>query len=425
MRELNDWLALSLFTTLPLKLRLIMRRPIRILHLRASNFLGGPERQVLQYAEYERKGPAELIIGTLLGETEGREFARSAEARGLQVFALPSERCGDIGALRRSVAYLREQAVRLICTHGYQADVLGTIAGRLTGVPVACFLRGWTGEDWKVRIYEGLDRALLPLANRVVCLSHTQAKQLALRNCLAMKVRVVCNAVEARSITSHYRSEARRMLRSRLGLPAESIVVATAGRLSPEKGTAHFLESIRSIVHTFPKAHCVVFGNGPMRVELEKRARQLDLAPNIHFAGFVPSLADLLPGIDVIVNPSLSEVMPNVVLESMAAAIPVVATDVGGVAEIAGQKKALALVPARDSMAISSAVSELLHDPAYAAELGRVGQRRVLDAFSPSIQKSQLRALYRELIPELQEQEFEVNKREAGSKPVSDRVACV
>ncbi len=383
---------------------------IRILHLRTSNFVGGPERQLLRYGEYEREGPFELIFGTLVDEREGRDFARAANERGFQVLTLPAGTIGDIGALSRLVRYVRNQSTALICAHGYQADAFGMLAARWCRIPIACFLRGWTREDWRVRAYERLDRALLPLATRIVCLSRTQASEIGLRRSLASKIRLVSNAVEVRSISAEDRTEARRRLRLRLGLPNESPVVASAGRLSPEKGTAYFLRAIPMISRSFPAAHFVVFGSGPLRAELEELAQTLGLGTTVRFAGFANDFAELLPGIDLMVNPALSEVMPNAVLESMAAAVPVVATDVGGVAEIAGPEKAIALVPTGDPAAIARAVSELLRDPRRLSELGRAGQRRVGEAFSPAVQKAQLRALYQEMLPRLAASTTEVQR---------------
>jgi len=378
-----------------------MSHRVRILHLRTSNFVGGPERQLLRSGDYEREGPLELIFGTLIDESEGREFAGAVQEAGLKLLRLPAGTIGDIGALSSLVGYIRAHSIALICTHGYQADILGTLAGLRCCIPIAWFLRGWTGEDWKVRLYEKLDRTLMPLATRVVCLSNTQADQLASRRGVARNIRVVHNAVEVRSISDEGRRELRLRLRMRLGLPNESHIVATAGRLSPEKGTAYFLQAIPMIAKCCPMAHFVIFGSGPLKAQLEETAQRLGLGLSVRFAGFVPDFTELLPGVDVMVNPSLSEVMPNVVLESMAVGVPVVATNVGGVAEIAGPDEAIALVPPAEPSAMARVVSDLLHDPDRIAELGRAGQLRVRGAFSPTSQQTQLRALYQELVPDL------------------------
>ena len=376
-----------------------MSQPVHILHLRPSSFVGGPERQLLHYAELDRAGLTETILGTFVGVHEGREFLEAAEEHGFQTLALPTGSLGDYRATFALMRFLKEREISLLCTHGYQADILGGIAGLARRVPVACFLRGWTGEDWKVRVYELADRAFLALAKRVVCLSQTHASRLARYRVLRSKLRVVLNAIESRTIGEDQRLRLRQEVRARLGLPANCMVVASAGRLSAEKGTVFLLRAVPELQRQFRDARFVIFGSGRLRGQLEGMAKGLGVSAAVLFAGHVPDFPLLLPGIDVLVNPSLAEQMPNVVLEAMAAAVPVVATAVGAVKEIAGDADTLVLVPPADAAAIVRAVRDLLLDPVLAGAIGRAGQKRVQEAFSFARQGMQLRALYEELIP--------------------------
>jgi succinoglycan biosynthesis protein ExoA len=379
-----------------------------VLHLRASNFVGGPENQILLYAECERSGPISTLIGTFVGRQEGAEFLETSKRHGLETLRLPTGWMGHVRAISSLLDLLSERRVSLVCTHGYLADLLGTLAGRLRGVPVAWFLHGWTGENWKVRIYEALDRAFLPLASRIVCLSNLQAGRLAGRRSQGAKVRVVVNAVETTSVDGGDRALARQDLCRRYGLAENSALVVAAGRLSPEKGTENFVRAAPRVRERFPAARFIVFGDGPLRTELEGVARAACPNGEVLFAGHVKDFRRLLPGADVLVNASLSEEMPNVVLEAMAAGVPVVATNVGGVAEIAGnpgpepgRRDGLILIPPSNPAAIADAVSDLLSDSACAKEQGHAGQQRVREAFSPDRQCAALRALYEELIPGL------------------------
>jgi len=372
---------------------------LRILHLRPSNFVGGPERQLLRYAELDRAGLTETILGTFVGVHEGREFLEAAEKHGFQTLALPTGSLGDHRATFALMRFLKEREISLLCTHGYQADILGGIAGLARRVPVVCFLRGWTGEDWKVRAYELADRAFLASAKRVVCLSQTHASRLARYRVLRPKLRVVLNAVESRPLGEDQRSRLRQDVRARLGLPANCTIVASAGRLSAEKGTMFLLHAVPELQRQFRDARFVIFGDGRLRGQLGEMAGRLGVSVAVSFAGHVPDFPLLLPGIDLLVNPSLAEQMPNVVLEAMAAAVPVIATAVGAVKEIAGDDNTLISVPPADAAAIAQAVRDLLLDPSLAGAIGRAGQKRVQQAFSPARQGSQLRALYEELIP--------------------------
>ena len=128
-----------------------MSENFTVLHLRASNFVGGPENQILRYAECERSGPISTLIGTFVGLGEGTEFLEAAKRRGLETLALPAGPLGDLRAVWALTRFLGERGVALLSTHGYRADIIGTLAGRLSGVPVVPFLRGWTREDAKVR----------------------------------------------------------------------------------------------------------------------------------------------------------------------------------------------------------------------------------------------------------------------------------
>jgi len=375
-----------------------MGQPMRILHLRASNFVGGPEKQLLSHAKLEHGASFEVVLGTFIGEREGRQYLAAIEKQGTPSLALPDNIFGRDNAVSVLVRALRERSIALLCAHGYKADLLSTLAARRAGIPVAWFLRGWTGEDWKVSAYEVLDRLCLPLATRVVCLSETQGKELSRRRALRHKVRVVANAVEVPEISPQQRTAARRELRAKFNIPEDAPIVAIAGRLSPEKGATFFLQAIPEIIRGHSLTHFIVFGDGVMKSRLVDLAIELGGSARVHFAGFLSDFRELLPGVDILVNPSLSEQMPNVVLEGMAAELPIVATAVGGVSEIAGEEKTIELIPAGKPLAIAQAVVGLLDQPARAALLAQSARRRVQQTFSRAGQQQAFHALYAELL---------------------------
>ena len=399
-----------------------MSGPVRILHLRASNFVGGPEKQLLAYAATERHGAFQMVFGTFVDNSEGHAFLEAIENRGLPSLALPSRLLARENAFSRLRLALREQEITVLCTHGYKADILGILAARAVGIPVACFLRGWTGEDWKVHGYETIDRAILPLATRVVCLSETQAARLTRQRSLARKVRVIPNSVEFRDLTSSQRIFARQRVCTRLGIPDSAPIISMAGRLSPEKGAFFFLKAIPEILARHPLAHFVVFGDGALKQSLVQLTSALGITPQVHFAGFTPNFRDLLPGLDVLVNPSLSEEMPNVVLEGMAAGMPVVATNVGAIDEMAGPERAIEVVPSGQPLAIAHAVIGLLDSPRRAGDLGQRARRRVQREFSRARQQKCLLGLYQELIPGLPPQALSTTTEERGSRLLEEPI---
>ncbi len=368
---------------------------IDVLHLRASNFVGGPERQILRYADHERGGRLRVAVATFVdrSEGEGKALLAAAAAQGTEALPLDGGGWRDLAGLRQLTALLRQRRVRLLCAHAYRADLLGSWAARRAGVPIAWFLRGWTGEDRRVRAFEALDRHFLPRADRVVCLSQGQRERVLALGIPAARVRVVPNVVEPQPTG---REEARRQMQQRFGLRPEAVWVGAGGRLSPEKGAADLLAAAARLAR--PDVEFILFGDGPLRAELEARARQLGRAA-VHFAGFTPDLRTLLPGLDLLVNPSHREEMPNIVLEAMAAGVAVVATAVGGVAELAGDPAAVRLIGAGQPETMAAAIAEMLDNAEHRNAWAARGRRRVAAAYAPACQRDALRALYAEFLP--------------------------
>ena len=369
-----------------------------ILHLRGSSFVGGPEHQLFNYAESEREGAFQIRLGTFVGPEEGSEFIRLAQARGYHILSLPCGTTGFRSALPVLVREMRIGRVDLLCTHGYKADILGVLAARATGTPVACFLRGWTSENARVRFYEAMDRFIVPFAQRIVCLSDHQALRLRKRRVLASRIRIVQNAVDLPDLSAENTARIRNRIRGLFGFPVDCPLIASAGRLSPEKGVHVFLDASAAILESYPETRFLIFGDGALRGELESKSRCLGLSDRLRFSGFVTELRELLPGLDVLVNPSLSEEMPNIVLEGMAAGIPVVATAVGGVSEISGIVQAVKLISPGNPKSLVEAVSFMIQNPNAARELAIRGRARVQQAYSRALQKVQLQTLYRELL---------------------------
>ncbi len=366
-----------------------MPDPLRVLHLRASNFVGGPERQILSYCALESPG-IHQSLAVFVGPSEGTAFLERATSQQIEAVALPTATPAAIAAL---VRYLREEKIDVVCSHGYKADIVGLIAARRTKTRLIPFLRGWTGEDAKVRLYERIDRATLSFADRIVALSQTQADELEASGIAHEKIRMVRNA-GGFTLAAESRSDARQALADRYGITPQDLVIACAGRLSPEKGTRYFLEAAGEIADALPQARFLVFGDGALRASLEQYAASTHVADCIMFAGLVTDFPDLLPGLDLFINPSLAEQAPNVVLEAMSAGVPCVATAVGAVPEISGESGAMLLVPAANAPAIAAAAKRLLFNPELARQTASSAYQRVVEEYCADRQHHDLEELF-------------------------------
>jgi glycosyltransferase involved in cell wall biosynthesis len=161
------------------------------------------------------------------------------------------------------------------------------------------------------------------------------------------------------------------VLRRELGIREGELVIGTIGRLMEQKGMAYLLQAFAVLVRRRGDVKLVIVGDGELRHDLERLAERLEVSERVVFAGIRKDVPNLMRLFDVFALPSLWEGQPITVVEAMAAGTPVVATDVGGNAEILRHGEFGVLVPPRDENALAEAIGALLSDPARAGALGR------------------------------------------------------
>ncbi|WP_238537743.1 glycosyltransferase [Zavarzinella formosa] len=353
----------------------------RIVHLTASTFFGGPERQMLGLAEHLRPD----IDTTFVSFSEnGRcedflRHVRQAEFTGVELDH-------DSPAFRQSI---RDISVHLVdadvlFTHGYKASLLGRIAARRAGVPVIGVSRGWTAETWKVRLYERLDRWNLKRLDHVVCVSRGQAEKVLRTGVNPRQMTVIHNSARLADF------EPRRSTRPRM-------TVLAAGRLSPEKGFQLLPAIAEKVGRVCPEVRFQMAGDGPLRANIETEASKRGVTDRIEFLGFRSDIDRLMSEADVLLLPSFTEGLPNVVLEAAAAGIPSVATRVGGTPEAIIDGQTGWLVPSGDVNTMSEALIRLAKDPARRSAMGDAARENAEANFSFAAQAS----AYRQLIDRL------------------------
>jgi glycosyltransferase involved in cell wall biosynthesis len=320
-----------------------------VVHLTASPCFGGPERQMLELGR-ELRGECRSAYISFLEEGRGWEFIREAERRGFAAFALTHDTPRLLAALKELTALLRKLKATVLCCHGYKAGILGRGAPRRIGVPVIAVSRGWTGESLRVRAFEFLDRMNLRWMDKVVCVSEAQAEKVRRAGVRDDRITVIRNAIRPERFADPdpaCRGQLRRMFPG----PGPEWIVGAAGRLSPEKGFGVLVDAAAEVVKCSPHTPCaehrhtecadyipsvgfVLFGDGPLRESLATQIAARGLEGKFVLAGFRSDLDRFLPHLDLFVQSSFTEGLPNVVLEAYAAGVPVVATAVGGTPEI-------------------------------------------------------------------------------------------
>jgi glycosyltransferase involved in cell wall biosynthesis len=323
-------------------------------------------------------------------------FVAAARAAGVEVDVIGERFRFDprvLGELRRVVG---RRAPDVVQTHSVKSHFLARLAGLGRGRAWVAYHHGYTTTDLKMLAYNRLNRWSLPAAERVITVCGPFAERLTREGVRGERISVRHNAVVAPPPADE---DERRALRDKLGAGEGTRVVLAVGRLSREKGHEDLVRSfgILGKLHPELNVRLVVVGEGPERERVEAEARAAGMLGRVVFAGHTANVRPYYAAADVLALPSHSEGSPNVLLEAMAAGLPVVATAVGGVPEIATDGVDALLVPARDPALFAAALGRLLTDEALADRLGRAAAARAVAEFSPESYARGLVEIYRDL----------------------------
>jgi glycosyltransferase involved in cell wall biosynthesis len=367
---------------------------MHIVQLMASPFFGGPERQMLGLAQAL---PRDYRTSFVSFPERGlcRPFLEEVQRRGFRGIELKH----NFPQVRRSVdevaRLLRRLRADIVCCSGYKPDLIGWLAGRRAGIRTISVSHGWTGATWKVRFYELLDRLALRWMDAVVCVSEGQAVKVRQTGTPWKRVHVIRNAVSLGPF-GEPNPAYRRQLMSFFRTPRRRIVCA-AGRLSPEKGFANLVEAAELVAKSDPDIGFVIFGEGPLRGQLTRMISERNLRDHVVLPGFRKNIEDFLPHADVVALPSYTEGLPVIVLEALAARVPVVATAVGGVPEVIENGVNGYLVPPGDPPALARNITKVLSNDEQRRALASRGRQCVEERFTFATQCGLYQQLFERL----------------------------
>lgn len=248
----------------------------------------------------------------------------------------------------------------------------------------------------KRRVYRWLYRLTAGLVDGFITVSD-QVRDALLRQIgpIQNKIVTIPNAVDVRR---HKQTGDKETLCRELGIETNSHLVATAGRLTEQKGQRYLTEAAADVVPSRPNTHFLFAGDGELAEELLAQVQQAGLSENIHFLGSRSDMPDLLAAIDIFVLPSLWEGLSIVLLEAMAAGKPIVATAVSGTNQAMVSGRTGLVVPPRDSRALAEAILALLSNPMEAQAMGQAARQHVILNFGAQKQAEEHLALYRRLL---------------------------
>ena len=299
--------------------------------------------------------------------------------------------CGMVGLIRR-------ESPQIVHTHLFKSDFHGRLAARIAGVPVVVStlhsIDPLAQERSLGRLYGWTAR----FADRVIAVSEDVRRFHATHTGIPEeKLVTIENGVDIHRFAGL--ESAGRSVRKELGFD-DALVFGVVGRLTPPKDHSTFLKAAALILKKVPKARFLIVGDGPLRKALEIQAQKTGLANAVIFTGLRKDVPALLAALDVLVFSSLWEGLPVALLEGMAAARPIVATNVGGIPEVVLPNKSALLVPPGDAHALAQACLRLASDSTTRHSMGQAGLERVVARYSIGAMIDHTVALYAKLLQE-------------------------
>ena len=267
--------------------------------------------------------------------------------------------------------------------NGFNAEVLGRVAGRLARVPALIVWKHNCGDLKRRLRVRVMDRLLDPATDYYFGVAFGQVPylvdDLGLRG---HKIRIIRNGVDPTAFATDSGARDAELAAS-LGIAADDRVVAILAVLRPEKDHATFLRAGRILLDREPRARLLIVGDGPCRASSEALAAELGLGDRAVFAGMRSDVARILGLADVVALASFTiECFPFSILEAMSAGVPAVCTAIGGLPEMIEDGVTGHLVPPRDPAGMADAILRVLHPEDRAAEMGAAARRRLEERFT-------------------------------------------
>jgi glycosyltransferase involved in cell wall biosynthesis len=361
----------------------------------ATDAIGGPGKGLFHFLEHAPTDAFDYILCNFkLQNRPMGQFVQEASRRGLHLMLLPQRAAIDPGMILEARRVVREHGINVVQTHGYKSNVLGFFLRLFSRTPWIGFAHGYTDDNWKVRLYNRLDRFVLRCADRIVTVSDSMQNMLIRNGVEQKRIRLIYNAVDLPDRQCTFDGAS---LSQAHGIASGRKIVGVIGRLNPEKGQLVFLKAMRQVVTACPDVVALIVGDGQDRDALERYTHEHGLSDRVIFTGYQDNVLDYYRILDLLVVPSLSEGLPNAVLEAMSFAVPVLATRVGGIPEIIGDGNGV-LVEPDDPQALADRMIELLSNEGLRASIASKGRASLYPRFDPRHRARQIVGLYEELL---------------------------
>jgi glycosyltransferase involved in cell wall biosynthesis len=349
---------------------------MRVAQVNLQRDAGGAERHVFLLSQGLQRSGVQVVVCC---HPDGW-LKTTCEAAGLETRSVQTANQLDLTAAWKLASRLRAFRPDVLHLHTPKDYLSGTVAARLLGRSKVVLTRHMLLplKPMMKRVYSK--------SNATICLAEGIRERLAADGIDARLLHRVQPGIALEEFDNARTQSLRNAIREAWGVSQDDVVIGCVSRLVEGKGHADLLNAFRKLLssaedqpNSLPsfRVRLIVIGDGPLRPSLESQAEALKLREFVHFTGFCNDVPAELAGLDALVLPSHSELLPLSLLEGMASSLPIIASRVGGIPEIVEHGVTGLLIEPRDIDSLANALSRAVNEAALRTRLGQAGCEQV------------------------------------------------
>jgi glycosyltransferase involved in cell wall biosynthesis len=346
---------------------------INLLYVITKLELGGAQKQLLSLITHLDKTRYNIFLFTA---SQGLLMEEASVISGLTVkksrfLERPINPFKDILALLEIKRFIKENNIQIVHTHSSKAGILGRWAAKLSGVKIIIHtVHGWPFHDYQAKFLSGffiwLERRAAQFTDQLIIVSNHD-RQIGLKSRIGsdIKYRLIRYGVEYdkfNALDKNFRKE--------LGIKDNELVVGMIASFKPQKCPQDFIQLASSVSRDLPNTKFILVGDGVLRKKTEQLINKYNLQKKVILVGWRRDIPEILASLDIFVLTSLWEGLPISALEAMAASLPVITTNTGGVSEIVEEGKNGFLIYRKDTQSMSDKLISLLKDSNIRKQMG-------------------------------------------------------
>ena len=369
-----------------------------VLHARVvTGAGGGPDKTILNSPRFLKPLGYDSLCVYLHpeGDPGFEELRARAASLDAELIGIPDGGLTDLSIVPKLLKLCRERNVTIWHGHDYKTDALGLLLRQRHEMKLVSTVHGWGVRSRKTPFYHAVDRASLRRYDRVICVSEDLRRECQAARVPLSRLSEIENAID---LASYRDLPSREDARRELGLPVDRAVIGSVGRLSAEKGFDVLIRSVEQLIESGVEATLAIAGAGPEREHLEKLIAASPYSEHLKLLGHIADPRTVFAALDVFAISSRSEGLPNVLLESLACQVPVVATTVGGIPRVVTDEHDALLVSPDDDDALTLAFTRLLHNESLSETLTRNGLSTVETRYSFATRMRKIAAVYDDVL---------------------------